>query len=59
LSGPKQTWDADELQALLDVFERLAMEPIELYVQTKTERAALAKLREGAKFYEGSWWRPR
>ena len=54
MSGPKQTWDADELQALLDVFERLAMDPVELYVQTKNERAALAKLREGAKFYEGS-----
>jgi hypothetical protein len=51
VSGPKQTWDADELQALLDVCERAAMEPLDVYVHTDEERAALDKLRDGAKFY--------
>ena len=51
MSGPTQTWDADELQALLDLVERGAMESLDVYAGTDEERAALAKLRAGAKFY--------
>lgn len=67
MAGPKIEIDADECQALLDLFEHFAerifeqgiltaqMDPLrfklEDLAETAEEKAALAKLRAGGKFY--------
>lgn len=54
--GPKTEFSADECQALLDLMDRAARgspwsDTLEDHAQSYEERAVLAKLREGGKFY--------